>query len=142
MASKTALQWSDARIFLFLDRNIVRVIPKNTYLDPRAFPGVWALVDSNAGLVQPRGELVDSHSKFFVIQATSPQPIRWKAWMKHLSAQFAVMRPWSWEEIYIGGLVHTVQLLFSSPTYQLVAASVGPNSNHQLLMVRPCDRCS
>lgn len=93
-SKQTSLQWSDARIY-FVSRPLYCTGYSEEYLDPRAFPGVWALGDSNVGLVQPRNEFVDSHSKFYVIQATFPQPIRWKAWMKHLSAQFAVMRPWS-----------------------------------------------
>ena len=89
-----------------LGRHDVRIFPEAMRLHPRGFPGTWALVDSNEKLLHPRHEFTDMHSKFFVVQATSPQPVRWKAWKKHLSAAVAVMKPWSWEELYIGGSVY------------------------------------
>jgi hypothetical protein len=99
----TAFQGAFSRAFLMLGKHDVRVYPSHVWLDPSGFPGLWALVDFNAGLVQPRHEFTDSRSKFFVVQASPPQPARWKACGKNLSASIAVMNLWSWEEIYIGG---------------------------------------
>jgi len=90
-----------------LNRHDVRLFPAGVHLDPRGFPGTWALVDSNAALVLPRAEFTDVHSSFYLVQATCPQPVRWKAWKNQLSAAIAVMKPWSWEELYIGGSVHS-----------------------------------
>lgn len=67
-----------------------------------AYPGVWALSDSNANVVTPRWEFTDDRSQFFVVQATSPEPEKWKSWKQHREATFAIMNPWSWSEIYIG----------------------------------------
>jgi len=88
-----------------LDRHDVRIFPANVRLDPLGFPGTWALVNSNVGLVQPCEEFMDVHSTFYLVHATSRQPARWKAWMKQLSGGMAVMKPWSREELYIGGSV-------------------------------------
>jgi hypothetical protein len=101
----TAYQWSHTRVILMLNRHDVQIFPANIRLDPRGFPGTWALVDSNVGSVHPRDEFTDVHSKFFLVNASSPQPARWKAWKNQLSAATAVMKPWSWEELYIGGSV-------------------------------------
>jgi len=60
-------------------------------------------VDSNADLVEPHPSFTTTKSRFCLVQTTSPQPRRWKAWAKQLSAPLAVMKPWSWEEMCIGG---------------------------------------
>ena len=102
----TAFQWDPSRVVLLLNRHDVRTFPSAINFDPEGYPGTWALVDSNSSLVTPRSEFIDARSKFFVVQAASPRPERWKTWKKELTAEMAVMKPWSWEEIYIGGSVH------------------------------------
>ncbi|KAM6499073.1 hypothetical protein JOM56_004581 [Amanita muscaria] len=98
----TAYQYTST-VILMLGSHDVRIFPADPRLDTRKFPGTWALVDSNVELIPPRGEFTSAHSKFYLIQATSPQPSRWKAWKKQLSAAIAVMKPWSCKELYIGG---------------------------------------
>jgi hypothetical protein len=91
------------RVFLFLDQNDVQIFWDKDYFNPEGYPQTWALVDSDVHMVEPRAEFINSRSKFFVVQASSPQPHRWKAWKKKLSADLCVMNPWSWTEFYIGG---------------------------------------
>jgi hypothetical protein len=74
-------------------------------MDTAQFSDVWALIDSNADIIQPRGEFTNGYSKCYLIQATSPQPERYKVWRKQLGADLAVMNEWSWEETYIAWLV-------------------------------------
>ena len=112
----TAFQLDSKRVFVFFGPTDVQVCPNGERLDPEKFPGAWALVDSNASLIQPEEKLISDRSKYFVIQATSPQPLRWKAWSKYCDAELAVMKAWSWPELYIGGQVNS---FVSSCTYRL-----------------------
>jgi hypothetical protein len=98
-------QLEENRVFVFLGPENVHVCYNNERLDPEAHPGAWALVDSNTSVIQPRGELVSIGSKFFVVQATSPQPSRWKEWSKQRNAPLVVMKGWSWAEFFVGGSV-------------------------------------
>jgi hypothetical protein len=96
----TVLQLEKSRVFGFLGPENVHVCSNNERLDPEAHPGAWALVDSNASVVQPRREPVTIGSKFFVVQATSPQPTRWKEWPKQRSAPLVVMKGWPWGGVF------------------------------------------
>ena len=73
--------------------------------DADARQGMWALVDSNNGLVGPSPRLTNPNRKFYVVQTTSPKPVRWKEWRKQKMAKLVVMAPFSWEEMYIIGYV-------------------------------------
>lgn len=97
---ETAFQRSPSEVILMLGQYNVQ---ERRDFDNERYPGAWALVDSNVKLEKPHQRFTDSHSKFFLVQATSPQPQRWKGWKKELSAALAVMKLWTWEEIYIGG---------------------------------------
>jgi hypothetical protein len=99
----TAFQVSANGTFFLLGQHDLRYVPVGTAMDPAGFPGVWALVDSNAGLIEPRSEFTSIRSKFFLVQTSSPQPRRWKAWRTQLSGDIAVMKGWSWPEMCIGG---------------------------------------
>ena len=94
----------------------LKVFPRDGLLDPGGHSDVWALVDSNTNLYSPDPVFTNIHTSFFVVQATSPQAGRWKSWRKELSAEVMVMKPWSWEEIYIAGSVlslrHILILIF------------------------------
>jgi hypothetical protein len=107
----TVYQTSKSMTFVFLGPDDVRIYPQSTYLDPEKYPDAWALVDSNEDMIVPRPELTDSNSKYYVIQASSPQPKRWKEWKKKLSASLIVMEAWTWEEMYIGGSVHWIEIV-------------------------------
>lgn len=104
----TFFQRETGRVFMLLGPTDVRIYHSQERLDPERYPGAWALVDSNASLVHPREEFIGDTSQLFVIQATSPQPLRWKEWSKQLNAPLAVMKAWSWEELYIGGSVNVI----------------------------------
>lgn len=73
-----------------------------TQLNPQDYPKAWALSDSNTNLVHPSASFTSASSKFFTLQATSPQPERWYRWMKYRSTVLVAMDLWSWDEIYIG----------------------------------------
>jgi hypothetical protein len=103
----TLFQLDSTRVFMFLGPTNVRIYSRQERLNPRSYPGAWALVDSGSELIRPREELTTGKSKFFVIQASSPQPSRWKEWSKQLNAPLAVMKAWTWEELYIEGSVDT-----------------------------------
>jgi len=92
---------------MFLGPTNVRIYNSQERLDSGRYSGAWALVDSNFREPTPRDEVASSESKFFVIQASSPQPSRWKEWSKQRNAPLAVMKAWTWEELYIGGSVDT-----------------------------------
>ena len=108
---RTAFQCDHGRAILILDHHDLQIFPVATRFDPEAYSGMWVLVDSNSRVVQPRDEFISAHSKFFVVQAASPQPMRWKTWKKERDADMAVMKPWTWEEMYIGGSVHSDNIL-------------------------------
>lgn len=74
-----------------------------------AYPGAWALSDSNARLTQPSDGFIGAGSQFFTVQATSPQPHRWKTWQKYRNAEMVAMDWWSWEEIYTGAEIAKYQ---------------------------------
>jgi hypothetical protein len=141
----TAFQRNSARTFLLLGTDDVRMIPNDVWMNPREFPGAWALVDSNIDLVQPRTVFSDARSQYFVVQATSPQPVRWKAWMKQLSASMAVMKSWTWEEFYIGGsvcidyclLLFTIWFTARNKNFSRLLSIVGPYEMSLLSMVSP-----
>jgi hypothetical protein len=99
----TAYQMDSQKLFLFLGAQDVQIFTERDMLDPEIYENAWALVDSNGGLEAPRYDLVKPNSKFFVVQATSPQPRRWKSWKKERSASMVIMNPWSWKELFIGG---------------------------------------
>lgn len=71
-------------------------------IDPEGYPDAWALSDSNYKLMQPSESFTQPYSRFFLVQATSPQLTRWQGWPKYRDAEMVTMNLWSWEEIYTG----------------------------------------
>jgi hypothetical protein len=108
-AEPTLFQLDSKRAFMLFGQADVCVHHLER-IDTEKYPGAWALVDSNASINEPRGELCVFESRFFLIQATSPQPSRWKEWAKQRDAPLVVMEAWSWQELYIGGFVHAIPL--------------------------------
>lgn len=133
----TAYQRSPNSVILMLDRHDVRIFRANACFDCQGFPGTWALVDSNATLGQPRDEFMDTHSDFYLVQATSPQPARWKAWKKQLSAAMAVMKPWSWKELYIGG-TQFISPPLEDLTLRNVCVKYGGSARHCYTLAKSC----
>ncbi len=88
----TLFQLDPTRVFMFLGPADVRIYGSQERLDPGSYPGAWALVDSGSELIRPRVKLTTIGSKYFVIQASSPKPSRWKEWSKQLNAPLAVMK--------------------------------------------------
>jgi hypothetical protein len=58
----TAYQISTTSVYLILGPNQVLYFPQEHNFDPAAYPGAWALVDSNAALVEPREEFISLKS--------------------------------------------------------------------------------
>jgi len=97
----TAFQPTSSHTLIF-HHSRAEIFGEHTTIDSLAYPGAWALSDSNADVYQPRREFVELHNRFFLVQATSSQPSRWKAWSQQRRAKLAVMDFWTWSEIYIG----------------------------------------
>ena len=66
-------------------------------LDPLFY--AWALVDADS---TAQGPPINSDHAIWPIQASSPQPIRWKAWSKQRSAVVLGMPLWNMEELKQG----------------------------------------
>jgi len=96
-----AIQFKPNQIYLFLGKKSVMFMEKLGDTFPKQ-EGIWALVDSGPGVEQPQ-EFLGSES-WFIVQSTSHQLKRWK-WKKQKKARFVVMKPWTWDEIYIGGTI-------------------------------------
>ena len=62
------------------------------------FP-IWALIDADT-LSQP--SLIDHSDDIWPVQASSPQPIRWKAWKKQFGAVLIGMPVWNMRELMAG----------------------------------------
>ncbi|KAG9310264.1 hypothetical protein JVU11DRAFT_9382 [Chiua virens] len=60
---------------------------------------LWALCDSNHNVQQPAGIFYGKWDKIRIIQTTSPQESRWKAWKKQQGAEIYVMDIWSEDEL-------------------------------------------
>ena len=96
----TAFEFKVGKIYYFGEK--LKLYDTYDMIDPEGYPGAWALSDSNQVLHQPSGEFTTPLSRFFTLQATSPQPIRWKTWSKYRGAEIYAMKLWSWEAIYTG----------------------------------------
>jgi hypothetical protein len=78
----------------------IKVYPRDGTLPSPPPAGVLALVDSNSTVATPYNALIE-HG-YFIVQASSPEPRRWKSWAKEVNARVRAMGPWSWEETFIG----------------------------------------
>lgn len=94
----TAYQRAPGYYFFFTSEGVKRL---NDNDPPPEIVGtqVWALTDSNQSLSAPSGGFSLSHTPHFLIQASSPNQTRYKAWTKERGAVFAMMDVWSWEEM-------------------------------------------
>ncbi|KAI1785082.1 hypothetical protein LXA43DRAFT_1100710 [Ganoderma leucocontextum] len=62
--------------------------------------GVQALADSNESLESPPHIFLDRSQLCYTIQATSPQPVRWRGWAKEReSAEYWVLSCWARDEV-------------------------------------------
>ena len=102
----TALQylWNS---FLLFDKDGVREFPADRRTTD-LLPETWALSDSNATISTPCPAFLGSRA--VVIQATSPQQSRWKAWRKNYQAWLFVMDLWSRKEMGALLCVHLRQI--------------------------------
>ena len=60
---------------------------------------VWALINMDS---IERGPLIDRGLNIWPIQASPPNPVRWRAWAKQLDAALLGMPLWSMEELMEG----------------------------------------
>ena len=72
---------------------------------------IWALVDVDYG---DQGPPIENDSNIWPIQASSPNPIRWKAWQKQNEASLLGMPLWSKEDL-MGGCVFGLFSLSADP---------------------------
>ena len=110
-AKQVVLLSTGSRVYLFYRGKVyTRGSVDFSYLPRRQQPQltlqfpVWALINSD-GPSQP--PIIDSDDNIWPIQASSPQPIRWKAWAKQRKATIVGMPLWSTDEL-MKGYVSTV----------------------------------
>ena len=71
----------------------------------REFPrgqAPWCLIDSDLRNNTPPEYIIDSQSVVYPVQASSPNPTRYKSWVKQRSAKILGMRLWSEDDILKG----------------------------------------
>ncbi|PIL26848.1 hypothetical protein GSI_11028 [Ganoderma sinense ZZ0214-1] len=79
------------RLYSTADRVLHKVEPGKFFL---------ALVDSNAAVKSPPQVFIDRSQFCYTVQATSPQPDRWRNWAKEReAAEYWVMSPWVKSEV-------------------------------------------
>jgi len=67
-----------------------------------SYPGycpIWALIDMDYQKTAPP---IERDTDIWPIQASSPQPSRWKTWIKQYGASLLAMPLWSMEELEEG----------------------------------------
>jgi len=93
---------------------------------------VWALIDVD---FNDRGPPLSSTSNVWPIQASSPNPIRWKSWQKQYGAAELGMPLWNEEELMAGYVFSLFSFLPSIP-------AMSPDRSSLLIVLRLyCSLC-
>ena len=93
-----AVQFLDGKGFYAFFKDTVGFHSLNDSKPLEEGPSVWALCDSNDDVKTPDG-LFKCHQRVRIIQATPPEPPRWKGWSTRVGAKPYVMDIWSDEEV-------------------------------------------
>lgn len=86
-------------VMVLCDSSGIRFINMQTFLSDSIYQtllndsNIWALFDD----APP--DMILSNSRWFCIQASSPQQRKFKSWLKKYNPDLFYMEPWSWEEI-------------------------------------------
>jgi len=83
------------RVYMRLTQFGIESLPKRRGM----YCPVWALIDVD---FKDRGAPLDSTSNAWPIQASSPNPIRWKSWRKQYGAAELGMPLWNKKELMAG----------------------------------------
>ena len=94
---------------------------------------VWALVSTDS---VERAPTISRKSNIWPIQASSPNPIRWRAWTKQLGAALLGMPLWTMEELTTGYALS----LFSLSVIDSDQSPVSSLTDLRLLQVTPSAR--
>lgn len=87
--------------FLFTPKGVYEIVSHNVTLFNRLhYRGMFALIDSGDDELQPPPILVDHRSRLFVVHAASPNPDRYKSWLKHKRGLMVIMNPPRFDEAY------------------------------------------
>ena len=88
----------DGHVYSHPTQNAFRTLPRHRKI---RFCPVWALIDMDS---EESGPPINDDSLIWPIQASSPKPVRWRAWVKQAMAGRFGMPLWTIEEL-IGGYV-------------------------------------
>ena len=95
-----------------------------------SYSPVWALINTDS---VERGPTIERRFNIWPIQASSPNPIRWKAWTKQLGAALLGMPLWTMEELTTGYALS----LFSLSVIDSDQSPVSSLTDLRLLQVTP-----
>jgi hypothetical protein len=95
----TTYQANASFVYWFSEKGF-RSLPAANHLPPDALTeDTWHLVDSNMHLESIPVNLEETLGQ--IIQASSPQPKRYKEWAKQKSAKELYLEPLEWGELYV-----------------------------------------
>jgi hypothetical protein len=103
-ARQVVLLWDSSRAYLFYRG---QVYFRSTVFGFEDLPEhqrtpycpIWALIDMD---YQYQGPPITGSSNIWPIQASSPDPVRWKHWRKQNRAALLGLPPWNMEELMEG----------------------------------------
>ncbi|KAF9779871.1 hypothetical protein BJ322DRAFT_1086969 [Thelephora terrestris] len=102
-ARQVVLLYEKSGIYLFYLGQVYFSAARNfNYLPEhrmKCFCPVWALIDADLEAQEPP---IRAHSNIWPIQASPPDPIRWKLWVKQNHASILGMPKWNTEELAKG----------------------------------------
>ena len=79
-----------------------------------SYSPIWTLIDMDC---MNQGPPIDPEFNIWPIQASSPNPIRWKAWIKQFNAVLFGMPLWSRKELIAGYVCNLFPLSAINPRY-------------------------
>jgi hypothetical protein len=97
--SKACLLWKSPNLFRF-DKNGVVILRNASLPQDVGLPRTaWAFIDQDAVQTEPPALVTEAY--FFSVQASSPDPTRYRIWMKQyqLSTTTFITKKWSYDEL-------------------------------------------
>lgn len=87
--------------YLFTPKGVYEIIARGAiFFNLVRYRGMFALIDSGNDKTNPPPILVDQRSQLFVVHASSPEPERYKSWMKHRGGLMVIMNLPRFDEVY------------------------------------------
>ena len=102
-ARQVVLWYNNYRAYLFFRGQVYTRMGASGFMDLPQYQGsycpVWALIDVD---FLAQGPPLSGYSDCWPIQASPPQSILWKPWVKRCYAALLGMPPWNFEELMEG----------------------------------------